>query len=871
MKINFSYYPLLILLAPLLAGLIIGLFSGLIGKKVYRIGVLAEVFAFGLSLHVLYDVIAQGPQFVDVSPFTSPWHGLLQFVLYIDRLAAVMMVHITAISTLIHLFSIRYMQQERGYARFHSLLSLTTFVLLGMVASANILMLFIFWQLLSWLLSFLSYNYSHPPTVRGAFRTFTILRLGDIAFLFAIVLAHVLYGTLDIQQLFVRAAEVHTVFSLWPGWGFEINASTAITLLIFIGAMSKSAQFPLHMWLPDSLYAPTPVHALLHAGIINAGGFLLARLAPLYALSSTTLHVVFAVGLLTAILGSSMMLTQNDIKKTLGYSTIGQMGFMIMECGLGAYGLAIFHLIAHGIFKGTIFLNCGHVIHAARHEPRFPPKDKVEASAEFSGLSWLTGLVTTLILPLIILLAGHGVLRIPLSDSQGTVIFLFFGWATSSQAILTVYRLRAVASWKVALTMLLTLFVVIVTYLLAAESFTDFLFPVVGEVASHFKAGALPGAVFDFLVGGAALVIVLAWTLIYADAHGRSIPLPQWVSALQVRLYLLLMNRLYLDALSRRIGERLTRIAGRLNASRIFLYGISLTAVVAALSASMLPEDLSFERIVRFLSVAAILPLFPLHGLYVAAMTRTRSYVAAALTFSMPIVGLFGITDLLLGAPPEFLTGIRILALFGALYGSLKALAQSRVIPLLAYASLSFYSVLWWHVTNTRTLSTQAAVYFSAVVLITGGLLLAWHCVQARYGNLAPDRIGGLARSMPRFATLVAFLVMAAVGLPPFGLSSGYLGMLLHPSTQISWELSIILLAWFAASVYLFRMMQRLLGGPHRTDIPYEDLRPGEIASLVILLLSLLAVGFLPYGFFDIDLLTNGYRTTLEITTSWIK
>ena len=143
-----------------------------------------------------------------------------------------------------------------------------------------------------------------------------------------------------------------------------------------------------------------------------------------------------------------MMLTQNDIKKTLGYSTMGQMGFMIMECGLGAFALAIFHLIAHGIFKATIFLNCGNVIHAARQEPRSPPKNEALANTEFSSVTWLTGLITTLILPLIILLAGHGILRIPLSDSQGTVIFLFFGWATSSQAILTLYRLRAVASWK---------------------------------------------------------------------------------------------------------------------------------------------------------------------------------------------------------------------------------------------------------------------------------------------------------------------------------------------------------------------------------------------------------------------------------------
>jgi NADH-quinone oxidoreductase subunit L len=241
------------------------------------------------------------------------------------------------------------MQQERGYARFHSLLAFTTFTLFGMVSSGNLLMLLVFWQLLSWLLPLLSHNYQHLPTVRGAFRTFIMQRAGDAAFLAAVVLAYGWYGTLDLQQLFARAAAADGLVTLWPG-GLEISAATAVTFLIFIGAMAKSAQFPLHMWLPDSLYAPTPVHALLHAGIINAGGFLLARLAPLYGLSPATLHLVFAVGMLTTLLGSSMMLVQSDIKKTLGYSTIGQMGFMIMECGVGAYGLAIFHLIAHGLF-----------------------------------------------------------------------------------------------------------------------------------------------------------------------------------------------------------------------------------------------------------------------------------------------------------------------------------------------------------------------------------------------------------------------------------------------------------------------------------------------------------------------------------------
>jgi NADH-quinone oxidoreductase subunit L len=835
-----NFAVLVPLLAPLLAAMIIGVFGNRLGKNVHRLGVLADLVAFGFSLQILHHVITQGSWDLEFSPLTSR-SSLLGLSFHIDRLAAVMMVHITAISTLIHLFSINYMQQERGYARFHSLLALTTFVLLGMVASADILMLFVFWQLLSWLVSFLSYNYSHPATVRGAFRTFTLLRFGDVAFLCGIVLAHAVYGTLHIRELFSRAAAVNATYSLWPG--LEINVITAITILIFIGAMSKSAQFPLHMWLPDSLYAPTPVHALLHAGIINAGGFLLARLAPLYGLSSSTLHVVFAIGLLTAILGSSMMLTQNDIKKTLGYSTIGQMGFMIMECGLGAFALAMFHLIAHGIFKATIFLNCGNVLHAARTEPRFPPKDEAGAGTEFSRLTWITGFVTTLVLPLLILLAGHGVLRIPLTESHGAVIFLFFGWVTSSQAILTVYRLRAVASWKVAVTMLFTLFLVVLTYLLAAESFTYFMFPAAGEVARHFAAGALPAAVFDVLVVAAALLIVLSWILIYANAHGQSIRLPRYLAALQIHIYLFLMNRLYLDALALMVGRCFKSVIHYLNASRLFPYIASLAGTVTVLSVVGLPDAWSLSKVMRFLVSAALLPLFPLHGVYVAALTRVGGTLALCFAVLLPAIGLYGMVDLLGAMPNEVLRGIRTLALFGALYGALKALAQPRVIPLLAYASFSFYSVLWWHVTGVRALSAQAVVYFSSVVLITSGFLLLWRCVQTRYGDWPLGRLGGLARPMPRLAVLFALLAMAAVGLPPFGLFSGYTGMLLEWSGELSWGHAITLLPWFAASFYFFRMMQQLLFGPHRADVPYEDLQRSETLSIFIVLALLVAVG----------------------------
>jgi NADH-quinone oxidoreductase subunit L len=367
------------------------------------------------------------------------------------------------------------------------------------------------------------------------------------------------YGTLEIPELFARArASAHTV-ALWPG--MDIDAATAITLLMFIGAMGKSAQFPLHLWLPSSLFAPTPVHGLLHAGIINAGGFLINRMAPLFGLSSVTLHVALVVGTVTAVLGASMMLVQSDIKKTLGLSTIGQMGYMIMECGLGAFSLAVFHLIAHGLFKATVFLNCGNVIQKARLEPHFPHTgDTHHEEGALSNLTWSTGVLTSLVIPLLILLVTHGVLHIPLLESQGTVIVLFFIWVTSSQAILTLTRLRAVASWKVSSAMLLTLLFVVFIYLFAVESFTEFLYPNPTEVAAYYKAADLPDWLFDLLLVGATGLTILGWAYLYLKAHGRSVRIPAWIDKTRHRVYVALINRLYADECYGRLGQVVLRV-----------------------------------------------------------------------------------------------------------------------------------------------------------------------------------------------------------------------------------------------------------------------------------------------------------------------
>ena len=528
-----------------------------------KVGVLPLMAAFAGSLMTLIVVVSEGPITVRLYDPSSVANLALPLGFHIDRLSALMMILISIVGTIIYRYSINYMYQDRGYRRFLALIGFTTFVLLCMVASANLVMLFVFWQLLSYLLSLLAHNLTHVATLKGAFRTFTLLRVGDVAFLAGIVLAHSLYGTVEFQELFARAAESPITLSPFPG--VEMTGVTAVTLLIFIGAMSKSAQVPLHLWLPSSLYAPTPVHALLHAGIINAGGFLMNRLAPLYGLSSATLHVAFVIGMLTAVLGASMMLTQNDIKKTLGFSTIGQMGYMIMECGLGAFALAVFHLIAHGLFKATVFLNCGNVIHKARQQPAFPRMDEAIEKVQFSRLAWSTGFFTTLLMPLVILLVAHGALQIPIRDSQGAVIFLFFIWVTSSQAILTLTRLRAVASWKVSVAMLLTLLVVVFTYLFAAERFTAFLYPDREEAASYFQAAALPGPLFDGLVAMTTLLIILGWFYLYAGVRGQRMRMPPRFERLHAGLYVVFMNRLYLDAVYGRLGQALMRVATRLD------------------------------------------------------------------------------------------------------------------------------------------------------------------------------------------------------------------------------------------------------------------------------------------------------------------
>ncbi len=539
-----SLPPLIAILSPLLASGLIGLLGRTLGERTARIGIVALAVSAASAILTLYDVVQYDSATLKFSGLPAPFTP----VLLVDRLAAVMMILITGVSVVIHVYSRRYMQGEPGYVRFFGLVSLLTVVLLGLVTSGNLFWLFVCWHAVTWLLKeLLSFNEVRPAARQAGRTAMRVLGLGDAALVFALLLTYATFGTLDITELFQVVKETSTAAVLWEGTWWEMNSVTAITMVLVVTIMTKSAQFPFHVWLPGTIEAPTPVSAMLHAGIVNAGGFLVNRLAPLYGMAPTTLYLLFIVGAVTALIGAATMLAQPSVKRRLVYSTMGQMGYMVMECGLGAFALAIFHLCAHGLFKATLFLNSGANIHKARTEFQLPGHQSVREAAGFSFMAWATGLVITLLLPLVIVLMAHGLVNIPLFEAQGTIIFLFFAWVTSAQAIFSLYRLEAVASWKGSITMVGTLSFIGLTYLWAGESFTHFLYPAPGEAAAYFRAAAWHHGLFDTFVALSALLIVAVWVILYAKAHGIRLLLPDALGAIYTRLYVAFLSGLYVE------------------------------------------------------------------------------------------------------------------------------------------------------------------------------------------------------------------------------------------------------------------------------------------------------------------------------------
>ncbi|MBX9926747.1 MAG: NADH-quinone oxidoreductase subunit L [Hyphomicrobiaceae bacterium] len=359
-----------IVFLPLAGALIAGLFGRVIGDRPSELITTAcLVLAAVLSWVVFVDVgFAHTTTKVNILRWVSSGELDVAWALRIDTLTAVMLVVVTTVSSLVHLYSIGYMEEDDARWRFFAYLSLFTFAMLMLVTADNLLQLFFGWEgvgLASYLL--IGFWWKKPSANAAAIKAFVVNRVGDFGFALGIFGLFAVTGSIGFDKIFADAPALAGKTMEFAG--YKVDIATTLCLLLFIGAMGKSAQFLLHTWLPDAMEGPTPVSALIHAAtMVTAGVFLVARMSPLFELSPFASQVVMYTGMLTAFFAATVGLVQNDIKRVIAYSTCSQLGYMFAACGAGAYGVAIFHLFTHAFFKALLFLGAGSVIHAMHHE-----------------------------------------------------------------------------------------------------------------------------------------------------------------------------------------------------------------------------------------------------------------------------------------------------------------------------------------------------------------------------------------------------------------------------------------------------------------------------------------------------------------------
>jgi NADH-quinone oxidoreductase subunit L len=357
-------------LAPLAGAAVSGLLCLKISNRAaHAVTILGMVVSFACAAAVFAQVL-------DGAAFNGPlytWFGTgeegFSVGFLIDRLSATMMVVVTFVSLMVHVYTIGYMHDDPGYNRFFSYISLFTFSMLMLVTANNFLQLFFGWEavgLVSYLL--IGFWYTRPTAVYANLKAFLVNRVGDFGFLLGIALVLAYFGSLDYATVFDRAPTL-AGNTMALGGGYEASLMTVVCLLLFVGAMGKSAQFPLHVWLPDSMEGPTPISALIHAAtMVTAGIFMVARMSPLFELSEAALSTVMVIGAITALFMGLVAMVQNDIKRVVAYSTLSQLGYMTVALGASAYAAGMFHLVTHAFFKALLFLGAGSVIIAMHHE-----------------------------------------------------------------------------------------------------------------------------------------------------------------------------------------------------------------------------------------------------------------------------------------------------------------------------------------------------------------------------------------------------------------------------------------------------------------------------------------------------------------------
>ena len=388
-----------IVLAPLIGALIAGLLGRVIGRSgAHRVTIFAVAVATVLSVIAYYDVVVAGNPGFDGTVYTWGVVGDLEIVVgfLIDELSVTMMVVVTFVSLMVHVYTIGYMHEDPGYQRFFSYISLFTFAMLMLVMSNNFMQLFFGWEavgVVSYLL--IGFWFDRESAIRANLKAFLVNRVGDLGFLLGIACLFMYTGSLHYADVFDAAPQLRDTAMTGLG-GAEWPVLAVACICLFIGAMGKSAQFPLHVWLPDSMEGPTPISALIHAAtMVTAGIFMVARMSPLFELSEIALSFVLVIGAITALFMGLLGLVQHDIKRVVAYSTLSQLGYMTVGLGASAYAASIFHLGTHAFFKALLFLAAGSVIIALHHDQDMR---NMGGLRKYMPITWITSLVGTLAL-----------------------------------------------------------------------------------------------------------------------------------------------------------------------------------------------------------------------------------------------------------------------------------------------------------------------------------------------------------------------------------------------------------------------------------------------------------------------------------------
>lgn len=731
--------------------------------------------------------------------------GVLEF--YPDRLGLLLGTYILLVSSVVHKYAENYMKDDPGYKRFYILLDLITTNLILLVTAGNLLLLFFAWHIMGILLFFmLNHNYKEAKTVKYANLSFITHRLADIPLLIAIVLLFLEFGTLSIPELEKEILSNDGYnFTLW-----------IVPLLVVISAMLKSAQIPFHLWLVYSMEGPTPVSALMHAGIVNAGAFLVNRLAFTFTHENLGLHLAFFVGSLTAIIGSALMLIQNDVKKALGYSTVGQMGYMVMEFGIGAFALAVYHMMAHGIFKATLFLYSGNVIHSARKDPNIPEDEVYKMVTKghevVKRVPWFTYALLSILIPLLIVILVHLIVEEHFLKYETQLIILFFAWATAAQVVISTFRAERERPLLTAMIAILSLLVFLLGYVVIGHGLTNFLYPH-HELVDKIYEKSFSNNIFLYLeMVLIALIIFAGWIFIYYASKEKFL-------SFNLSIYTHLSRELYLNEVYDLTKEFILKLSGLFHKEwMVVLFSLPLLFYIAS---EVRTEETLFALLIGFL-----IPILPTGYITVKLLKDKDLYWYILL----PLLGVILLSTF--RVPEE----VKLAGVFTFLFFTLRSITAKNFETLTSETYGAVLSLVWVLQGNI----VYIPVFMASPII----LYLTGQYIRKQFGHTELGFITGLFETMPKFSLLLILSGLYIYGMPLLisfkGIFEGTVKLGLYAS-------SLFLLGWVLFSVAIVINLGKLLFYKPSYGFIYRDLDNNFLKLGLGLWLLVFFIGFLIY------------------------